>query len=126
MTDIHTDHPRSTLPCPPWCSLPPGHHFGGTDPRSGMEVRGHGLSIGRVPVVDLWDGRTRGCYVDIESSEHAVGPDGPVVSTEPARVMVDGPGCGMNPQQARQVARYLEEAATMVEGLGGDDAAGAA
>jgi hypothetical protein len=29
----HTDHtPTTTLPCPPWCTLPPGHGFDMEEP----------------------------------------------------------------------------------------------
>jgi hypothetical protein len=109
-----TDLPTTTLPCPPWCRLEPGHGFHSTDTASCLLVRGHERLVQEVRGTDR-----KGWYVTIVADERATTDHGPVVSLDPPLLSLglDGNDEARTAGDARSLASALLDAADRLDEL---------
>ena len=102
-----SDVTATSLPCPPWCAMRPGHGFDSTS-WEGNLARVHSRTIG--------DGYAS---VDLVQLETAAGPGGPVDKSEPPdlTVWIGGESCDkpLSGAQARELAVLLVRAADVWE-----------
>ncbi len=105
------NRPTTSLPCPPWCSLPLGHGFHGYDPNTGEVIRGHSREMTNNAI-------EAAAAVSIDQEEHAAGDEGPLFDSGPVVIHLDAGTLGdLTGPQARQLAKELLDAADLWDTL---------
>jgi hypothetical protein len=100
MTTTDTTTPTTVPPCPPWCTLKPGHDYSGEIP--GVEMsRGHAMDVGPVEI----------------SAEETQTVDGAIM-LYPLSLYLELDGYGhLTAEQARELVPWLIRAADKLDEL---------
>ncbi len=118
MTTIPPALPTTTMPCPAWCTMRPGHGWESGDVDE--ECRGHERKIATVVgcVPGVYGFAT--VYVSLDAEETlTVDEHGATSTLSQVDISLDTNGNGMTGPQAREVAAALVEAADLWDQVSG-------
>lgn len=103
--------PTTQLPCPCWCTLPPGHGFHDIDPGDGTVLRFHEHTLARFSWPHSYDSVTIKAGVELTQLERANADESRLLQRYPVVITAYTEGEELTGPQARQLAAALLNAA---------------